>query len=209
MKRMQPLYALAVTFLFLGTSTARADLIPWAFDWTATPPAVLGGGGSVSLTNESYHTAVGTSNVVATQLKVNSTANPATPDMFGVLDGAYALTIKIYDLDSGTNGSLTFLGQLQGKFSNSNANITNTFFNPFQQSIVLGGNTYVVTMNSYTPPGPPSQGNLGSIGATVEVRGGPKPNDLPEPSTMLLAGLGMGLAGAGAWRRNRKALAHA
>jgi hypothetical protein len=100
-------------------------------------------------------------------------------------------------------GSLTFTGQLQGKFSQFNALVTNTVTSPFTQSILLGYTTFIVTLDSYTPPGPPSQGNFGSIGATVELSSLKPSEKTPEPSTMALAGLGAGIAGLAAWRRRR------
>ena len=97
-------------------------------------------------------------------------APAGSPDTFAANQGFYALKLDLTDLTSGKSGFLLFFGQLQGSFSQGNANVTNTFFSPATQSIGLGNNFYTVTMNSYSPPGPPSEGNLGSIGAFVQVQ---------------------------------------
>lgn len=194
------LRALALTFLTLAVAgTARADLLPWGYDWTATPADVTAGSGKITLSNETFKTAVGDSQVVATNLKEFSTADPLSPDVFGPTDGNYTLTLSLKDLDTGKTGSLVFKGQLQGKFSAFNSTVTNTFDPATQsQTITLGNTQFTVTLNSYTPPGPPSQGNLGSIGAFVDLK------QVPEPTSMALAGGGAAVVALAAWRRRRR-----
>src|SRR4051794_32747395 len=62
-------------------------VIPWAYEWRATPSAVAagggGGGGSITLTQEPFHTAAGDSKIVAANLRASSTAPPGSPDEFG------------------------------------------------------------------------------------------------------------------------------
>jgi hypothetical protein len=189
----------ALLLVLLVGGPACADPISWGYNWSASPAFLTGGSGKITLSNEPPHTAFDNSNVVATNLQVFSTADPlVTSDTFGPSDGKYSLSVQLTDVATLKTGILTFMGQLQGSFSSLSANVTNTFFSPQTQSIVLGGTKFVVTMNSYTPPGPPDQGNLGSIGAYVQV------SRAPEPATLLLAGLGAGLAGLAGWRRRRK-----
>lgn len=196
MKRTHLASALALVCLFVCTSDSRADLIAWSYDWTATPPSLTAGTGKITMSNEVAKFAKGDSQVVATNLKEFSTADPGTPDMFGPMDGVYSLKLTLKDIASGKSDTLTFGGQLQGKFSAFNSAVTNKFTDPIEQTIQIGNTIFKVTMNSYTPPGPPEQGNLGSIGAFVQV------SNVPEPGSMILAGFGL-VAGAMAWKRRR------
>jgi hypothetical protein len=66
------------------------------------------------------------------------------------------------------------------------------------QTLVLGENLYVVTMTSYTPVGPPNSATQGSIGAHARVA----VYTVPEPSTLVLSFLGLGVYGV--WRRRRR-----
>jgi hypothetical protein len=200
-KRTHLWRALALLLLLSSASGARAELISWSYDWSASPVSgVTAGSGKITLSNEPSHVAVDNSQVVATNLKVFSEADPLKGqyDVFGVNDGKYTLTLNLKDIQSGHTGQLIFTGQLQGKFSSLNANVTNTYFAPQSQTIDLGNTHFTVTMNAYTPPGPPSQGNLGSMGAYVEVR---HIRETPEPTTLALAGFGAAALGLAAWRR--------
>jgi hypothetical protein len=201
-QRTSLMRALTLLVLTMGAGSARADLVPWAYDWSASPANVTAGSGHVALSNESTHTAVGTSQTVTTNLKEFSEADPLHPDKFGPNDGKYTLTLNLKDLTSGQTAMLVFKGQLQGHFSSLNSGVTNTFDPATQsQTVVLGSTQYTVTMNAYTPPGPPSQGNLGSIGALVEVK---ELRHVPEPTSLALFAFG-GAVGLAAWRRRRKA----
>jgi hypothetical protein len=205
MKRVHLLRMAVLTVLLLGATNARASLIQWGYDWNASPSFVTAGTGKVTLSNEPYRTAKGDSNVVASNLQVFSTAAPATPDEFGLSDGKYSTTVSLKDVASGKTGSLTFNGQMQGYFSQYNANITNAFTAPTTQTIRLGDAFFTVTMAYYTPPGPPAQGNLGGLGAVVSVK------PVPEPGSMALATVGASLAGMAMlrWRRFRRRAATA
>lgn len=203
MMRAPLLRLLTVTTLMLTATTASAAPIQWGYNWSATP-FVTAGTGMITFSDESYRTAAGDSHVVAAQLQAVSSAHFTTPDVFGPGDGNYTLSLALKDIDSGVNGTLTFTGKLQGQFSQYNALVTNTFNSPTVQSILLGYTTFVVTLYSYTPPGPPNQANLGSIGAMVEVSSMKPAQATPEPSSMALAGLGLGAAGLAAWRRRRQ-----
>jgi hypothetical protein len=191
--------------VLLGSAaTAGAGPIRWGYDWSASPGFVTAGAGKVTLSNETYHNAAGNSHVVASQLQAFSAAHPLAPDTFGA-GGGYSLTITLKDIDSGATGSLTFTGKLQGSFSSMSANVSNTFTGAVSQSLPLGYTSFVVTMASYTPPGPPDQLNRGSIGALVEVTSLKPADTTPEPSAMALAALGAGIAGVTAWRRRKSA----
>jgi hypothetical protein len=225
MKRSTLLFASALTLLISLGGSVRADLIAWTYSWQRDPISVAADGdgtGGVSFTNESLaKDATGNSDIVATNLRVFSTATASTPDQLKT-GGAYTLSLTLTDSASGqsnANNPMTFTGKLSGTFSANNSNLTNVFNSPTMQSVVLGGNTYTVTIGPYSPPGPPSASNAGAIAAFVTVTPGttgpggggtgPGVSDVPEPSTMLLAGLGLSFLGGAAWRKRRLTLAKA
>jgi len=205
MKRSLPLFA--STLLFFAGTSVRADPIAWTYNFTpsvnslaADPP----GTGGVSLTNEPTKNAINSSDVVITNLKDFSTAPAANPDKLST-GGAYAVTLVLTDSLSGEHATLTFTGKLSGTFSANNSNITNAFTGQTTQTVTLGKYDYTVSMVAYTPPGPPSASNSGSMSAHVNVApsstGGAT---TPEPSTMVLSFLGLSFAGAAGWRKRRR-----
>src|SRR5204862_3058902 len=69
--RVSPLTlaGVALTFLLVGHQTARADFIPWNYNWSRSPSEIHAdapGTGHIALTDESLKTAVGSSDIVAT-----------------------------------------------------------------------------------------------------------------------------------------------
>lgn len=204
MKHTHFLRTLTLAALLLSAATARADLIQWGYQWEAFPANVTAGGGTVELTPESYHTGKGDSDVVAANLKLHSTALPASPDAFGAAGGNYQLRLHLTDVATSATGYLDFSGQLQGKFSQSNATVKNSFLGATTQTATIGSTVFTVTLAYYTPPGPPSQGNLGSIGANIQVSPGLRPASVPEPSSLILGSIGLGAFGLTAWRRRRR-----
>ncbi len=207
MKSLFHVFVVGLTLLLASGSQARADDITWDYQWDRTPAAVLAGTGGVSFTNELQKQAVNSSDIVATNLKVFSTAAPNAPDVLGA--GAnYTLKLTLTDVASGKVGSLSWNGALSGSFSASGSNVINTFTSALTQFLSLGNNTYTVTIGPYSPPGPPSESNSGSIAAFVDVASnGSINNTTPEPSTLLLSFLGVSVMGAAGWRKRRTALA--
>jgi hypothetical protein len=202
MKRLL-LFTSAAVAALLAVAPARADLVSWTYDAQRVPvliPADGGGTGGVGLSNEPSKSAVGSSDIVLTNVKVFSTAPSDTPDQFSS-GGGYTLSLKLTDTASGLFGTLVWNGKLSGTFSANSSNLKNTFLSPVTQMLTLGANTYTVTIGPYSPPGPPTASNLGSIGAHVEVSGTGTQGNSPEPTTLVLAGLGLSVLGGTAWRR--------
>jgi len=182
------------------TTPARADTVPWSYNWTPgslTVPATAGSG-FLTLTNEPPSSVYGDTDVVATNVRTVSSAGPDAPDVF--TNAAYSLTMQLTDDQSGLSGNLTFTGLFNGQMTSGSAKITNAFTGLQTQSVTLGLHEYTVTVGPYLPPGPPNASNAGGIGASVTVLtledstgnpdGGPVTHPTPEPSSMVLAGLG-------------------
>jgi hypothetical protein len=112
------------------------------------------------------------------------------------------------DTASGASTTMLFSGKLGGSFSGSNSNVSNQFTGTTSYTWTApNGNLYTVTLVGYTPPGPPTASNAGSISAHVSVTpgegGGHTGGSSPEPSTLVLSCLGLAFAGATSWRKRR------
>jgi hypothetical protein len=182
---------MAIAWTVLAASTSRADLIHWSYNWSASPAdlhADAPGTGYIALTDENPQNVVGDSDIVATNLQVHSTATTSNPDVWTAK--AYTLTLALTDQTSSQTGTLTFTGTLTGTATAGGSLIGNTFTGMTTQQLGLGDNLYIVTINSYTPPGPPGTVNSGSIGAHATVTVQQIIHTLPEPSSLVLCGLG-------------------
>jgi len=190
--------------LFHLTPAAHAS-VAWTYDFTPSTTTVWSDNGNskLVLTNQTPLMAVGTSDVVATQISVVSSADDDTPDTF--TKGDYTLSMKLTDVASGAFTMLSFTGYFTGTVSAHSTNIDNVFTGQTSyENILLGANRYNVMITTYTPPGP--EGGLsGSIGAhaIVSVQPGGGPHETPEPTSLVLAGLGVGGLGLARWRRWR------
>jgi len=205
---LPPCAGIALTLLLLANSSARADLISWGYNWepsTLKVAANAGGSGYLSLTDEPSNSATGSSNTVVTNLHAFSTAAYNTPDTFN--QAPVSFTLQLTDSASHTSGSLTFSGYFSGTITGNSSNVQLTMTSPTTESLTLGGNTYTVSIGTYTPPGPPGASNAGSLNAFVSVApasGTGTISSVPEPSTFVLAGLALPWVGLSGWRRRRK-----
>jgi hypothetical protein len=177
----------------LAESAVRADFISWSYSWSRSPGTIVSDNhpatGYITLTEESLKSAIGDSNIVATDLRTYSTATSADPDRFTAK--GYTLHLFLLDQDSGRSTTLTFTGQFDGTLTASSANIQNTFLGQTTQAALLGNHLYTATLNHYSPPGPTGAVNSGSISAhaTISVA---TIFQQPEPDALVLAGLGAG-----------------
>ncbi len=204
MKRLKAsLFASALGLLLLAGAEAKAG-IDWSYDWTPSSTVIWSDNShsSLTMTNQSPNTAVGNSDIIATELAANSKTADATPDLF--THDNYTLKMKLTDTASGAFTTLTFTGDISGMVSAHSTNTTNVFHSPMSiTGIHLGSNIYDVTIGPYTGPGP-GGGLTGSIGAHVNVKpAGGNPNPSPEPTSLVLGCLGMSFAGLAAWRKRR------
>ncbi len=178
------------------------------------------GKSGVSLTNQASANATGPSDVVATSISAFS----ASPSNVGFGSGGnYAVSLVLTDSASGKQATYTFQGTFGGTLSAGSSNITNTitggtvttdngtvsFSGADAPTISLGSNNYTVSLDSYTHPGPPSENLTGSLGAFVNVTSSTVTTSsvTPEPSALLLSGVGLSFAGIVSWRKRRRRLA--
>jgi hypothetical protein len=109
--------------LALPCAAARADLIAWSYNWSPATPAMFAdrpGAGKVTLSNEPA--AAGNSDMVASNLKAFSSADPLAPAT--LTHQSYGLTLTLTDTTSGASGSLTFTGELNGGLSAASSGLT-------------------------------------------------------------------------------------
>jgi hypothetical protein len=194
------LVAAAIALCLITAGQARADLPQWQYDWTSSVSEIqsdVPGQGRILLSNEPGGTATGNSFIVATNIKTLSGTDPSSPATFTA--APYSLTLAILDKSSGKVGGLNFSGQFDGTVSSGSAIIMNTFTSPQTVAKQIGDHMYTVKIGPFAPPGPPSANISGSISALATVTVA----DAPEPSTLVLSGLGLSLFGAWWWKRNR------
>ncbi len=217
MKRSLLIFAAAAGLLCLAGQQASASPNPppqvaWSYNFTPTQSFVSAdspGTGTVTFTNEPTKGATNSSDVVVTNLRVSSTAPASSPDTL-TTSGAWKVGLVLSDVASGTSSpTLWFTGKLGGSFSSSNSNVTNTFTGTQTYTwTASNGNQYSVSLTGYTPPGPPTASNAGSISAHVTVTpASGHTSSTPEPSTLVLSCLGLGFGGFTTWRKRRRSMA--
>jgi hypothetical protein len=185
MKRI--LLALALSL----APAARADLIPWQYSWTPSPVDVQSdtGNSHVHFVGQGWTPMLGDSDIPAATLTTVITAAHLTSDTF--TGRGYSVTLSLKDHYTGAIGSLTFTGLINGTLSPGSSLLDNTFTGLTTQTANVGDTKFVVTINQFVPPGKPGNGTPGSIGARAFVTVEAIIQDLPEPGTFALAGLGV------------------
>jgi hypothetical protein len=185
--------------LLSGGQSARAELINWSYTWSSVPDVVLadapGTGriyldkqatGSVQVSSDNPE-----SDIIATNIRTESTATAAKPDFF--TNAGFTLSLKIFDKDSNASETLFFRGVFNGRLTAMSSRVRPTLFaEDIEQTVQLGGYLYTVKITDITPPGPPTSTNTGSIGARAVVKISDI-NLVPEPSAWLTGVVGVGL----------------
>jgi hypothetical protein len=212
MKRSAVLFVAACLVLVgMAASTVRADSV-WYYQtfasdesgsssviWSSAPSPTRPMGG-IELVAPSYGSMMGSREVTIVNLRAFSSATLESPDLFA--NAGYHLSVAILDVPSMTFGVVSFTGALSGILTHEMADISNRFTGETTQTVQLGSNFYTISLRNYAPPGSPSSGLLGAITAFVSVT---EVHDAPEPSSLVLGGLGCALLGFVSWRKRRVA----
>jgi hypothetical protein len=214
MKRSSAFLFTATLFLVVSAQArVRADFVSWSYNWTPSAialPADVPGTGGLSLTNEPTKNADGWSDIVVTNIRGFSSASRSNSDKF--THAGYTFMLVLTDLGSGQSAHMSFTGFFSGTLSATSSNIANTFTGATTETATLGGHTYMVSLGNYSPPGPPTASNSGSISAHVSVDQFlppppiPPSEHAPEPSTLLLSCVGLVGVCATAWRKWRRSV---
>jgi hypothetical protein len=205
MRHAPALVLAAFVWLLVPATPARGAFIPWKYNWSRNPSIIYSDTSHttyITLTDEQLRSAAGSSDIVATNIRTFSDADPAHPAPFTHSD--YTLTLYLLDVNSNKSGTLQFSGFLDGAVSSLSSNFQNTFNAPQSQILDLGDNQYTVKITSFTPPGPPGASNAGAISAHASVSV-TQIQKTPEPSTLVLLLCGGPVLGYRAWRRRRRA----
>jgi hypothetical protein len=221
MTRMCLVLATAVVIVsWLAGARAKADLIQWSATAGPTGPNYNPSNGTAGINSLNYG-----SNAETQLLGTNATTNGSSSGSvvlailgayfnlpsqdearFGGSTGNYSLSLTLHDLASGASGSLTFQGNFSGTIVPGVVDLTNTYMGPTTQTLTLGRNLYTVTIGSFVSPDitgpPPFVGRPGSISASISVQ--PVTSSAPEPSSLVLACLGLPLFGLARWVRRRR-----
>jgi hypothetical protein len=185
--------------LLLAGSPARADLIAWGEYWSVGPHVVWAKGpGNSRLVlsgEEAQHQMLGSSEVVAANVRAFSDAPATRPQ---TLAAPFSLILFIRDKATGLLGALTFTGTFNGTLSSKSAAVTLNPTSPASQTLHLGHHLYKVSLDQFSPPGPPGSHSAGAISAHVAVQNN------PEPSSLILAALGVPLLGIPLYRGRKR-----
>jgi hypothetical protein len=119
----------------------------------------------------------------------------------------FNLTVGLKDGASGASGFLTFKGSVDGTLygAQTGSVLKVAFASPTNQSLVLGQHQYAVSLAPFTFN---YQGTDNGFSPYQPVPMSVQVSDVPEPSTLALAAVGLAAVGWRAWRR-RKGLAGA
>lgn len=223
MKSMSAFLWTAAVASLAVASQARADFLNWSYSTVATPPVITSGTGSIQLTGVSNGTAG--SSIPLLGIQDSSSATTTAPDVY---KSNFNVALKVTDNQTHDSGTLTLAGMLTGSLNANGSNVTASFAGP--SSLTLDGHRYTVSVPSLqvASPNTPQQSLVASIhvsGATtgggttpppgpppvvapptVPAVGSPPPAaSTPEPSSMVLGGLGLSLLGmVRGWKRLRR-----
>lgn len=199
----------------LGANRASAEMVNYSYHWSTsiggvvvgTNPATGGSGlstGSVAFAlyaddTDSALLGGGPSVIPAAILTTTSSASAQSPDSFA---SPFSLSLRLTDTASGAFGDLTFMGTINGTLTAATSTLTADFSSPLTQQLTLGGFAYSVTIDPSTAGIPAPGSTPALLGAQVQVAPETLPtSQVPEPSSLLLAGLALPLSALACARR--------
>jgi hypothetical protein len=208
MKRLNVL-GWAVGCLLLAASTAQADAISTSYNWGYQ---FVADGSRWNMINNNNalgvvlvspgidplfkQTAAGVTSAVSTPIMAWSSATMAHPQT--VSDLPFAINLRLIDRASDVTEYASFGGTLSGNIWDHGSTLSPTFLSPLTQTLNIDHRLYTVSFAGFTPP----QGadHPGKFVFDVTVRHN------PEPSALVLAGMGMPFFGMVLSRRWRSAV---
>jgi hypothetical protein len=216
-----PLSIVLVGGLLCGGG-ARAGYMDWSYRWSISPAPVLASGtGTVS--QALGQPGMGASHILAAAVTTSSDAPANNPDRY---NQSFRLTLHLMDRHTHQSGSLTFYGTIYGTVTFDSAHLTESFRTPVEY-LRLGRHIYEVELPHYMrlmPPGslvvptyfawvrvwnilppPPPRVPPRLMAASVMMASiaaaPPTSAATPEPTGLILGGLGAALLACSAlWR---------
>jgi hypothetical protein len=197
--------AVALGALAYLSAGAQAD-VTFSYDWSPTVPLVSGDHGFNAIDFSSQGPITVTTNQAVGNVASLSVQN-GNSDTF--TNSGFNLGVKI--TDGSNSGTVTFSGQLNGVITNGVPNsLTSTITSPATQTLTLGADQFSVSITGFVPPNAYGAGNKpGGFGFELQIApsgsgSAPPPNDVPEPTTLLLSCLGVGGFALRGWRMRGK-----
>lgn len=185
----------------LAASQGRADYMNWTYSSSAMPPgfAVTGANNSSGAVQLTPFTNSAAGSSIAAIAYQTSASGPVT---FNAQNATFTLTMTFTDKITHDSGSLSFVGSISGNLSPTSSSLVESFA-VTQKSLTLDGHVYTVTLPSSTALAPPTSPQQ-NIMAKVSVTNGGGGQGTPEPTSLILGGLGVTLAGLGGWWKRRR-----
>jgi hypothetical protein len=210
--------ALAGSLLLCAGNHARAS---YMYDWST----ISGGTVTINSDHGDYQMKVNNqpnigplssgTDTTASQLSIfHVNGKPLVQDMF---HGAFDLKLVVQDqangmTNDGKNGHpmplvyhITFTTTVNPDGGTSTSAVSLV---PNTNTIMLGGDKFTAHLPNtgqwFVAPPTINSVNTGSVGLTIDFAPAVDHHATPEPSSLLLASLGMGFAGFSAWRKRRR-----